>query len=411
MRFIYSIIIIVYTGLIHLAAIFDTKARLWVLGRKGWEKAVKGRFSSDERTIWVHCASLGEFEQGRPVIEMIKERAPGYRILLTFFSPSGFEIRKDWPFADHICYLPADTPRNAEKFVGIVNPAMVLFVKYEFWANYITVLHNRNIPVYLVSAIFRPGQYFFKWYGGFFRSLLRMYSHVFVQDTGSEKLLSGIGISKVTIAGDTRFDRVVQIAGSAKNIPAIEAFGCGEKIFMAGSSWRQDEEIMAEYINNYPDRLKWIFAPHEIDNPNIERIEKLLKVKHARFSEERSDFRDVRVLIIDNIGMLSSAYRYAFIAAVGGGFGKGIHNVLEPACWGLPVLFGPNHVKFREALDLLGTGGAFTYSDYNSFREILEKLLSDAEKYASASKVSAGYIEDNKGATKKISAVIMPDRY
>jgi 3-deoxy-D-manno-octulosonic-acid transferase len=411
MRFIYSFAIYFYTGLIHLAAIFNGKARLWVKGRKGWEKVLKSRFSQGDRTIWVHCASLGEFEQGRPVIEMIREKAPGSKILLTFFSPSGYEIRKEWPFADCICYLPADTPGNAEKFVSIVNPEMVLFVKYEFWSNYITALHKRNIPVYLVSAIFRPGQYFFRWYGGFFRSILRMYSHVFVQDAASEKLLSGTGIQKVTVAGDTRFDRVVQIAGTAKTIPQIEAFGCGEKIFMAGSSWRQDEEIMAEYINNYPERMKWIFAPHEIDNQNIERIEKLLKVKYARFSEERGDFHDVRVMIIDNIGLLSSAYRYADIAAVGGGFGKGIHNVLEPACWGLPVLFGPNHLKFREAVDLLGAGGAFTYSDYNSFREILDKLLSDDEMHARASKVSARYIEDNKGATGKIGAVIMSGRY
>lgn len=411
MRSVYSLTIYIYIGLIRLAAIFNSKARLWVKGRKGWEKALTGKFTSGDRTIWVHCASLGEFEQGRPVIEMIRERAPGSKILLTFFSPSGYEIRKEWPFADHICYLPADTRANAEKFTGMVNPEMVLFVKYEFWSNYITALHNRDIPVYLVSAIFRPGQYFFRWYGGFFRSILRMYSHVFVQDTGSEKLLSDIGIGKVTVAGDTRFDRVVQIAGSAKIISEIEAFRCGEKIFMAGSSWRQDEEIMAEYINNYPGRMKWIFAPHEIDNPNIERIEKLLKVKYARFSDERRDYHDVRVLIIDNIGLLSSAYRYADIAAVGGGFGKGIHNVLEPACWGLPVLFGPNHGKFREAVDLLGAGGAFTYSDYNSFRDILNSLSSDADLYARASKVSAGYIEENKGATGKIGGVIFDERY
>jgi 3-deoxy-D-manno-octulosonic-acid transferase len=411
MRFIYSLAIFIYTGLIHLAAIFNNKARLWVRGRKGWGKVLKGKFAQGDKTIWVHCASLGEFEQGRPVIEMIRERAPGSRILLTFFSPSGYEIRKEWPLADHICYLPADTPGNAERFLRIVNPEIVLFVKYEFWNNYITEIQNRKIPVYLVSAIFRQGQYFFKWYGGFFRSILRRYSHIFVQDAGSEKLLSGIGIKEVTVAGDTRFDRVVQIAGSAKIIPEIEAFGCGEKIFIAGSSWRPDEEIMAEYINNYPDRMKWIFAPHEIDNANIERIEKLLKVKYARFSEERIDFSEIRVLIIDNIGLLSSAYRYADIAAVGGGFGKGIHNVLEPACWGLPVLFGPNHGKFREAVDLLGNGGAFTYSDYNSFRDILDNLLSDDNLHARASNVSARYIEDNKGATSKIGSVIMFSRY
>jgi len=411
MRSLYSLAIIIYTGLIHLAALYNDKARLWVSGRKGWKKKLEKSFTPGEKTIWVHCASLGEFEQGRPVIEMIKERAPGFRILLTFFSPSGYEIRKDWPLADHICYLPADTRSNAEAFARIVNPEIVLFVKYEFWSNYLTALRRRDIPVYLISAIFRPGQHFFRWYGGFFRSILRKYSHIFVQDAGSEKLLSGIGISAVSVAGDTRFDRVVQIAASAKIIPMIEAFASGEKVFMTGSSWRQDEEIIAEYINNYPDRMKWIFAPHEIDNSNIERLGKLLKVRYARFSEGRSDFQDVRVLIIDNIGLLSSAYRYSCIAAVGGGFGKGIHNILEPACWGLPVLFGPNHEKFREAVDLLRSGGAFTYIDYGSFSDILNSLLSDSDLHARASEISAGYIEGKKGATGKIVEIVLARRY
>lgn len=411
MRFIYSLAIFIYTALIRFAALFNNKAMLWVKGRKGWKNLLENKFDTGERVIWVHCASLGEFEQGRPVIEMLREKDPGCRILLTFFSPSGYEVRKDWPFADHICYLPADTPGNAEAFTRIVKPEMVLFVKYEFWSNYIAALQKRDTPVYLVSAIFRPGQIFFRWYGGFFRSILSKYQHIFVQDRGSEKLLSEIGISKVTVAGDTRFDRVIQISGGAKAIPTIEAFGCGEKIFMAGSSWRHDEEIMAEYINNFPDRIKWIFAPHEIDNQNIERLEKLLKVKHARFSEKRSDFNDVRVLIIDNIGLLSSAYRYAHIALVGGGFGKGIHNVLEPACWGLPVLFGPNHYKFREAVDLLDAGGAFTFNDYSGFRDILDRLLSDADLHAKSSGISSKYIEDNKGATEKIGAVLMAERY
>jgi 3-deoxy-D-manno-octulosonic-acid transferase len=411
MRFIYSLAIVVYTSLIHAAAVINSKARMWVRGRQGWKRELKRRFPGGEKIIWVHCASLGEFEQGRPVIEMLREKAPDYKILLTFFSPSGYEIRKDWPFADHVCYLPADTPRNASAFTRIVDPEMVLFIKYEFWNNYITALHRREKPVYLISAIFRPGQIFFRWYGGFFRSLLKMYSHIFVQDTESKEMLSKIGILGVTVAGDTRFDRVRQIASQAKAIPRIETFASGEKIFMAGSSWKPDEEIIAEYINNFPGRMKWIFAPHEIDNPNIVKLERLLKVKHARFSDEDNDIADARVLIIDNIGILSSAYRYASVALVGGGFGKGIHNILEPACWGLPVLFGPNHQKFREAKDLLNAGGAFAFNNFEEFRYILDRLLDDGQFHQTASDISARYIDDNRGATKKIGAVLVKTRY
>jgi 3-deoxy-D-manno-octulosonic-acid transferase len=406
MRFVYSLAIFFYTSLIRLVSPFNNKANLWVKGRNGWKEDLQKRFAKGEKTIWIHCASLGEFEQGRPVIESIREKSPGSKILLTFFSPSGYEIRKEWPFADYICYLPADTPGNAESFVRTVNPEMVLFVKYEFWNNYITTLYQKRIPVYLISAIFRPGQIFFRRYGGFFRSILGKYSHIFVQDEASEKLLSAIGTSSVSVTGDTRFDRVVKIAGSAKTIPVIESFSCGEKVFMAGSSWKQDEEIIAEYINKYPGRMKWIFAPHEIDNPNIERLEKLLTVKSARFSEQRSDFNDVRVLIIDNIGMLSSAYRYAYIAAVGGGFGKGIHNVLEPACWGLPVMFGPNYQKFREAVELINEEGAVSFNSFESFRVSLDKFLNDEPFYLKSAKMASYYITKNTGATTKIISEI-----
>jgi 3-deoxy-D-manno-octulosonic-acid transferase len=406
MRLIYSLAIYFYTGLIYLVSPFNNKAKLWLRGRKGWKSELKKRIVAGDRIIWIHCASLGEFEQGRPVIEMIREREPGSKILLTFFSPSGYEIRKNWPFADYICYLPADIPGNAESFVQIVKPAVVLFVKYEFWNNYITALHRRKIPVYLISAIFRPGQVFFRWYGGFFRSILRKYRHIFVQDNTSEKLLSATGISSVSVTGDTRFDRVHQIAAAAKEIPVIENFGRGEKILLAGSSWPQDEEIIAEYINNYPGRLKWIFAPHEIDSANIDRLEKLLKVKHARYSEGRNDFNDVRVMIIDNIGLLSSAYRYAYIAAVGGGFGKGIHNILEPACWGIPVMFGPNYKKFREAVELINEECAVSFNSFESFRNSLDRLLEDKAFYLKSAKTASQYITKNTGASGAIMAEI-----
>ena len=407
MRFIYSFIITLYTGLIHLVSPFNRKAYLWVSGRRGWAEKLREKFSGDDKVIWVHCASLGEFEQARPVIEKIRSEKPEYRFLVTFFSPSGYEIRKDWPFADYICYLPSDTRINAEKFIKIVNPSVVLFIKYEFWNNFISVLHKNGVPVYLVSGIFRPGQHFFKWYGGFFREMLGKYTSIFVQDSASVEILAQIGIRNVILSGDTRFDRVYHIALSAKTIQVLEHFKSGEDLLLAGSSWPRDEDIIITYINNYPDRIKWVFAPHEIDQQGIERLEKLLTVKSVRFSDFKGGHSDARVLIIDNIGLLSSAYRYANVAVVGGGFGKGIHNILEPACWGLPVLFGPNHLKFREAVELLREGGAFSFSNYDEFRDIINMLLSDSELYRRASGTAKKYILSNRGATDMIVKLIL----
>jgi 3-deoxy-D-manno-octulosonic-acid transferase len=349
MKLLYNTGIMLYTLAIRIAALFSGKAALWVRGRKDWQGQITEKIKNKDKVLWVHCASLGEFEQGRPVIEEIRHEKPDLKIVLTFFSPSGYEIRRNYPLADCIVYLPADTPGNAAKFIKLVHPEAAIFVKYEFWNNYISVLHSRNIPLYLISGIFRPGQLFFRWYGTFFRSMLRKFKMLFVQDEASSELLRKAGILNVVVAGDTRFDRVRKIACAARHIKELEEFRGEEKLFLAGSSWIPDEEIITKYINLHPGKMKWVFAPHEIDNSNIERLMKLLKVKTARFSLYGStpDNADARVLIIDNIGMLSSAYRYAHIAAVGGGFGKGIHNILEPACWGIPVLFGPRHEKFR----------------------------------------------------------------
>jgi len=389
--------------LIRIVSPFNGKARKWVDGRRGWADKLKSEFNGDGGVIWVHCASLGEFEQGRPVIEKLKEKLPGKKILVTFFSPSGYEVMKNWTVADHICYLPADTPSNASRFLSIVKPEMVIFVKYEFWNNFIAAINKRSVPLYLISAIFRPGQYFFRWYGGFFRKQLNLFTRIFVQDKVSSDLLGSIGISNVTITGDTRFDRVAQIADSARQIQIIEEFAGSEKVFLAGSSWPADEEIIASYINENPGRMKWIFAPHEIDSSNIKRIESLLKVKTVRYSDPGKGLEDARALIIDNIGLLSSAYRYAYVAEVGGGFGKGIHNILEPACWGIPVLFGPDHKKFREAIELIEAGGAFTFKTKEEFYSILGKLLSDGEFYIKAAGTSKKYISENKGVTAKIT--------
>ena len=392
----------IYSLAARLISPFNSKAKLWISGRKGWEALLRGKISPANINIWIHCASLGEFEQGRPLIEAIKKARPEYKIVLTFFSPSGYEVRKNYSVADHICYLPADTPGNARKFISLVNPAAVIFVKYEFWYNYTSVIKKNGIPLYLISGIFRINHHFFRWYGGFFRKILIRFSHIFVQDKQSVDLLKKSGIDNVSVAGDTRFDRVVMIADSAKDIPQIEKFKGDEKMFLAGSSWRQDEEIIARYINLYPQKMKWVFAPHEIDKPNIDRLEKLFSPEVARFSGFSGKSAGARVLIIDNIGMLSSAYRYATIASIGGGFGKGIHNVLEAACWGIPVLFGPNHKKFREATELLSINGARSFSSFEEFSEIIDNWLSDKDEYSKSAGNALKYVKENTGATAKI---------
>jgi 3-deoxy-D-manno-octulosonic-acid transferase len=411
MKTIYNLVILIFSGLIHVASHFNNKALLWIKGRKDWSKVLEGKINPEDKTIWIHCASLGEFEQGRPVLESIKNKDPGKKIILTFFSPSGFEIRKNYPIADYICYLPADTPGNAARFIELVRPVYVMFVKYEFWNNYISTLYKNNIPLYLISGIFRPEQHFFRWYGGFFRKMLNKFTHIFVQDERSVELLLKIGIRNATVAGDTRFDRVIQIAGTAKDLPVIKKFSGEEKLFLAGSSWRQDEEIIAQYINNFPNTMKWIFAPHEIDRSNIERLEKLFRVRVVRYSEFDDSFSDARVMIIDNLGMLSSAYRYAYIAAIGGGFGKGIHNILEPSCWSIPVLFGPNYGRFKEAVELMSYGGAMCFKDYDEFSTIINKWLSDSEKYKKAADTAGNYVKQMKGATQIIVETISEKRY
>lgn len=410
MKLLYNLGIMIYSLVARLISPFNSKAKLWTDGRKGWEDLLHEKIAPDNINIWIHCASLGEFEQGRPLIEAIKKARPEFKIVLTFFSPSGYEVRKNYSVADHVCYLPVDTPGNARKFISLVNPAAVIFVKYEFWDNYTSAIKKNGIPLYLISGIFRVNHHFFRWYGGFFRKILFRFSHIFVQDKQSMDLLRQTGIENVSVAGDTRFDRVVMIADSAKDIPQIEQFKGEERMFLAGSSWRQDEEIIARYINLYPQKMKWVFAPHEIDKPNIDRLEKLFSSEVARFSGFTDRSADARVLIIDNIGMLSSAYRYASIAEIGGGFGKGIHNVLEAACWGIPVLFGPNHKKFREAVDLLSLEGARSFGSFEEFSEIIDNWLSDKNEYSKSAGNALKYVRENTGATGKIlSKLVLKD--
>ena len=404
MKALYKLSIFLYSILIKLAAPFHAKAAQISKGRsqvfEGLQKVVK----HNKPIVWVHCASLGEFEQGRPIIEAIKKQHPGYRIFLTFFSPSGYEIRKNYELADYIFYLPADTKRNAQKLIDLVRPEIVFFVKYEFWFHYITELKKRKIPLFLVSAIFRENQLFFKntpwskWY----RSMLFGFEHFFVQDKRSVELLNSIGLKNTTRAGDTRFDRVAEIAKNGKNIPLIEKFKGNCQLVVAGSTWKPDEEILVQYILSHPE-TKFVIAPHETKSGNIERLINLLKTQaicYTTASEET--VMNKQVLIVDTIGLLSSMYRYADLAYIGGGFGVGIHNTLEAAIFGMPILFGPNYLKFNEAVTMVKLGIAFPVQDYSGTENILNTLLSDTEKRSLIESECTNFTKQNIGATQII---------
>ncbi len=400
MMILYNIGIWFYTLAIHIAALFNGKARLWVKGRKGWKEKLSSAFVAEDRVFWFHCASLGEFEQGRPAIEAIKEKDPGIKILLTFYSPSGYEIRKNYKHASLVMYLPSDRPGNVKAFLNIIKPEKVIFIKYEFWFNYIRRIQDLQIPLYLVSGIFRPGHYFFKAYGKKFLRMLAGFTHLFVQDQQSEQLLRERGLINVSLSGDTRFDRVFAISQLAEELDLIKVFKGNSKLVIGGSTWHPDEEIICRYINVAGGDEKWIIAPHEIGEAHLAKIENLLEVSKLRYSKaENCNLHDYKVLIIDNIGLLSSAYRYGDMAVIGGGFGKGIHNVLEPASWGLPVLFGPNHVKFREALDLLSEGGAFSFGSYDEFSNTTNSLLGEKKQLSEASDAARTYVKSKLGAT------------
>ncbi|HOE24608.1 MAG TPA: glycosyltransferase N-terminal domain-containing protein [Bacteroidales bacterium] len=402
MKTFYTGLIALYSVMARAAIPFSAKARRWVRGRRGWRERLSSFSRGEGKVAWVHCASLGEFEQGRPVIEKIRRERPDWKMVVTFFSPSGYEVRKDYTGADMVMYLPTDLPANVRFFLDHLRPDLVLFVKYEFWYNYLGELKRRNIPTCLVSGIFRPDQYFFRWYGRPARGMFSVFNRMFLQDEQSGRLLESIGYHNYSVTGDTRFDRVSQIAAAAKELPVIEKFRGGESLFVAGSSWDEDEDIIARYINANSGTMKWIIAPHEIDESHLCRIEKRLAPKSVRYSRYDDEAGDCRVMIIDNIGMLSSVYRYASIAAVGGGFGRGIHNILEPACWGIPVLFGPNHLKFREAVQLKERGGAVSFNNFETFATIVEKYLSDPAAIEAAGNASAAYIAENKGSTDKV---------
>lgn len=408
MKFFYSIVIRGYNLIVVIASAFNRKAAIMILGRKRALGDIKKVFEPGDRIFWFHCASLGEFEQGRPVIEKIKEKDNSIRILLSFYSPSGYEVRKNYGVADCVVYLPLDTRRNARRFIKELNPEKVIFIKYEFWYNYLAILQEENIPVYLISGIFRKGQPFFMWYGNYYRNILKDFTHLYVQDESSAALLKHHGFGNYTVSGDTRFDRVMDISRRSAGVAAVEQFSRGRNVIVAGSSWQPEEEMIARYISESARNTRWIIAPHNTDKSNIDRIAKLFSGICLRYTELAGKIPgNTKVLIIDTIGILSSIYRYAGIAIIGGGFGRGIHNILEAATWGIPVMFGPKYDKFKEAADLISLGGARSFSDYMIFRETLDNFMDQPSELEKAGRISRKYINTNLGATDLISAELL----
>ena len=407
---IYNIVTGAYFWAIKLAAVFNGKAKKWVGGRKGifnkLEKEFKFENNNLGKIVWMHCASLGEFEQGRTILESLKKERPEIKILLTFFSPSGYEIRKDYKAADWIYYLPADSKKNASRFIETIKPSLVIFVKYEFWFHYLAQLKKRNIPIYLIAAVFRKDQVFFKWYGGLHRDMLYCFNKIFVQEEASAKLLRSVGFENIKIAGDTRVDRVLEIAAGAKEFPLVRKFSGAAPVLVCGSTWPKDEQAIKTFYND-PASANWKFivAPHDISEKRITGVEMLFGGQARRFSvlkkEAENESAGTRVLIIDNIGMLSALYQYGRIAYVGGGFGTGIHNTLEPMAFHLPVIYGPAYGKFIEAKKMVNAGGHFSISSPNEFIETVKKLLVSVN-YKSASDAVARYMEGAKGSTKII---------
>ena len=402
MKLIYTISIIAYGLIIKFASLFNKKAQLFVQGRKDLLKRIEDTLKLENRPIaWFHFASLGEFEQGRPVLEKLKIERPDLAIFMTFFSPSGYEIRKDYTEADYIFYLPLDTPANAKRFIAIIKPQLVFFTKYEYWYYYFSELKKRSTPLYMVSAIFREQQIFFKWYGRFNRIILTCVTHFFVQDEDSGNLLSKIGLNNWTITGDTRFDRVYENSLHPKRFPSVESFITNNQIFIAGSTWPKDDELLIELIKKKSKDWKFIIAPHEIKEEKILHL--INETQGIRYSELaiHPELSKANVLIVDNIGMLSSLYSYGHIAYIGGGFSKsGIHNTIEAAVFGMPVLFGPNYQKFKEAEDLITIQAAFSIKTAQDLEKVFGALT--LTKLQESSKKAADYVKENTQATEII---------
>ena len=404
---LYNICISLYAQAIKLVAPWDKKAKQWIEGRKGIFEQMARRIDKSDKVLWLHVASLGEFEQGRPIIEQVRKEHPEYKILITFFSPSGYEIRKNYDGADYIFYLPIDTPRNVKHFLDIAHPEIAIFVKYEFWLNYLNELKTRNIRTFVISAIFRQDSIFFKWYGNRWRQALDSYEQLFVQNEESRVLLNKIGFDNVIIAGDTRFDRVAAIAKTAKRIDIVERFKGESRLFVAGSTWGPDEEILQELINDNP-QVKFVIAPHEMEEERINKIIESTRSGAVRYTacNEHTSFENIQVLILDTIGILSSVYGYASWSYIGGGFGVGIHNTLEAATFGLPIAFGPNYKKFKEARDMVALGAATKVESAAELRNWFTPLRDDEEHLKRVSTAAKDYTSKNQGATSLIMKIV-----
>ena len=401
MLFIYSIIVVLASQLVKLLVLFSPKIRLFVEGRKGVFSSLKSKIKTNDRTIWFHAASLGEYEQGLPVMEALKLKFPNHKIVLTFFSPSGFEVRKNNTIADITVYLPLDTKKNAAAFLKLVHPEMVFFIKYEYWPNYLNELQKLHIKTYLISGVFRENQMFFKWYGGFYRNALKTFDYFFVQNESSKKLLQSIGFTNVKIAGDTRFDRVVSILERDNSLDFIEQFKNNTTTIVVGSSWPKDENILVNFINQNSVNVKFIIAPHNIKTEQIQELQKTISKKTVLFSEkENKNLADFNVFIIDTIGLLTKIYSYADIAYVGGGFGNpGVHNILEPATFGVPIIIGPNFSHFAEATALVNMEGCISISTQNELNETLSSLISNDDVRHEKGHICSTFVQMNKGAT------------
>ncbi len=405
----YNLVIYLYLLGVAVYSLFNEKVRKMWRGERATFRVLKEKVDPSAQYVWFHAASLGEFEQGRPLMEQLRRDHPEYKILLTFFSPSGYEVRKDYKGADIICYLPLDTITNARRFLRTIRPVMAFFIKYEFWYNYLHILKHRNVPVYSVSSIFRPNQVFFKWYGRQYGRVLHCFTHFFVQNEVSRELLAKIGITDVTITGDTRFDRVLQIKEQSKQLPIVEEFTKGHQVFVAGSSWPPDEDIFIRYFNEHPE-WKLIIAPHVIAEDHLQQIERKLEGWNVQRYTNYSPLLQGgagrgSALIIDCFGLLSSIYHYGDVAYVGGGFGVGIHNVVEAAVWSVPVIFGPNNQKFQEAQDLKKSGG-FEISCYEDFEQLMNRFAADPQYLEEQGWLAGEYVKTLAGATNKVLTAV-----
>ncbi len=402
MSLLYTLAIRVFGLLVRVAALFKRSPKLWVSGRRGWYRRLKADIGGAKNLVWFHAASLGEFEQGRPIIERVRAEYPDHPILLTFFSPSGYEVRKDFDKVDHVHYLPLDTPRNARKFLNVTRPKLAVFIRYEYWYNFLWAMFRRDIPVVIASAIFRKDQLFFKPYGSWSRKALRRISRFFVQNEESLELLESIGVANKELSGDTRFDRVWEAAKEKMEFPLVERFLAGRMCLMAGSTWPFDDELIKEIVPLFPD-LKFVVVPHHVDAANVRRISTLFEGDAALYTRgEDQDLEACRVLVVDTIGILTYLYRLADLVYVGDGFGAGIHSIMEPAAFGMPIFFGPNYHRFQEAVDLVERGGAFAVNDRQGLVEGIRRFVDDEPGRQAVGRLCREYVEEKRGATDRV---------